>query len=461
MREDFSEALEIYATKAGVPVDRVLEEISKALVMAYKKITKSENVEVQVDKNSSALKLFSKKIVKEAVQDRINEISLEEAQKNKKDSQIGEEILIEINPEDMGRIAAQISQQVIIENISKIKNDMLYEEYKAKIGQVTAGVFQRRIKRDDIIVDLNKIECILPAEKQLPKDRIKIGEKVRVYIKNVEQGKNSVKVILSRTDPEFVKKLFEIEVPEIASGIVKIKGIAREPGERSKIAVYSQESDIDPVGACVGMKGVRIQSIIRELDGEKIDIIRWDNEIERYLNNLLSPIKVLNIKLNYNEKIAIVVVPSDQLSAAIGRDGKNVRLSAILLGWTIDIKSETDFEKLLQAEESRKMLKELFQEPPSKLKKEKKTEKKTKKVTTPIEETKAMEEDTSEEISIDELPEVSAMVIKKLKEANFNTIESILNLSRDEFMKIPGISKKSAELIIHSLKENVKVVEEE
>lgn len=468
MRDDFSEALEIYSSKAGVPVDKVLEEISKALVTAYKKVTKKENVDYAIDPNKKNVRIFSKKTVVENVSDKTMEISLEEARTINKEAQLGEEVPIEVNPEDMGRIAAQISQQVIMENINRIKVDMLFEEYKTKVGTITSGVFQRRVRRDDIIVDLNKVEAILPVEKQLPRDRLKIGEKVRVYIKAVEPGKNNIRVVLSRTDPEFVRRLFELEVPEIANSIVFVKGIAREPGERSKVAVYSEQSDIDPVGSCVGMKGVRIQSIIRELDGEKIDIVRWDTDIEKYIHNLLSPIRIINIKLNYNEKIAIVVVPSDQLSAAIGRDGKNVRLSAILLGWTIDIKSEADFEKLLQAEESRKMLKELFQEVPSKQKKEKKAKaeeeakksgrKKAKKEEAAEE---APVEEATEEISIDELPDVPAVVMKKLKQAGYSTIESIIGLSQEDFLKIPGLSKKNAELIIQSLQENVVVEEEE
>lgn len=455
MRDDFAEAVEIFASKTGVPEESILDAISKALVAAYKKMTKHDNVEIIINTDNKSLKIYSKKIVVEDVSDSIIEITPQEASKNHPDSQIGDEILDEIDPAKMGRIAAQLSQQVILENIHRVEKDIIFDEFNNKLGSIITGVYQRKTRKDDIIVDLAKTEALLPYEKQLPKDRMKIGEKVRVYIKNVEKVNNHIRIILSRTDPEFVKKLFELEVPELTSGMVQIMGIARDPGERSKVAVYSDQRDIDPVGSCVGMKGVRIQSVIRELDGEKIDIVRWDENIEKFIPNLLSPVKIINVKLNHEEKIAICVVPADQLSSAIGKDGKNVRLAAILLGWTIDIKSEDDFNKLLMAEESRLKIKELFKDPEEEVKKKDKPKKETKK-----KKAEEPEEEEIEEISIEELPDVTTAVIKKLKTAGYNTIESILELNKKDFEKIPGISKKNTELIIKSLDENVKVIEE-
>ena len=468
MKADFSEAVKMYSLQTGVPEDKILDAISQALVYAYKKkFNKKENVVVEIDRDNKDLRIFSIKRVVENVNDPVEEISIEDAKEIKNDAVLGEEIKVEINPEDLGRIAAKSTHQIIMQNIKNIERDMLYDEFSTKKGEVVTGVFQRRMRFHDIIVNLGKIEALLPVDQQMPKDKLKIGEKVKVLIKDVEKKESVVRITLSRTAPEFVKKLFEAEVPEISEGIVEIKAIAREPGERTKIAVYTKREGVDPVGACVGMKGVRIQSIIRELDGEKIDIVKWDKNIAKFLLNLLAPAKVISIKLNNEEKTAIVVVPNDQLSPAIGKDGKNVKLAAKLVGWTIDIKSEEEFQQLLEVEESRRKIEELFKD--ALISEEKKEEKvvekkeiKPPKVEMPKPEEKIEEEEEEiEETSIDELPDVPAVALKKLKDAGYDTIESIIDLSREELMKIPGISKKFANMILKSLKENVKVVIEE
>jgi len=465
---EFIESVREMSRNSGVPEEQIIEAIKEALLKSYIRVMKSDSVLITVENDE--LKMYQKKLVVETVRDELEEISLEDARKIKKDAVLDEEVLILMNPEEMGRIAAQISQQTIMSNIKEKEKDILYEKYKEKEGQIIAGLFQRKTRKSDIIVDLGDIEGILPYERQMPKDRVKIGEKVRVYIKSVEKDKNNnVRILLTRTNPEFVQNLFEIEVPEIVNGLIEIKGISRDAGERTKIAVYSDAPDIDPVGACVGMRGARIQTIIRELDGEKIDIVRWDEDIAKFIKNILNPIPVINVKLNPEEKTAMVVVPKDQLSTAIGKGGKNVRLAAILTGWTIDIKSSEDFEKLVQAEESREMLKNLFQDVAADTVAEEETEKET-----PKEETvnfdeiaekvrqqrRAEEEEEEEEISIEELPDVPGHILKKLKDNGYETIESIIDLSEKELLKIPGIGKKNAELILKSLEENVKVIEE-
>jgi len=468
VRDEFIESVRMLSRKTGVPEDQIIEAIKEALYNSYVKVVKSENVVIEV--KDDELKMYMKKLVVETVNDEVEEISLEEAKKMKKDVNLDDEILIEMNPEEMGRIAAQISQQTIMRNIREREKDIIFEEFKKKEGSIVTGVFQRKTKKSDIIVDLGKVEGILPIERQMPKDRMKIGEKVKVYIKSVERDKknNNIRILLTRTNPEFVQKLFEMEVPEIINGLIEIKGISREAGERTKIAVYSEMSDIDPVGACVGMRGARIQSIIRELDGEKIDIVRWNEDVAKFIKNILSPIPIVTVKLNFDDKTAIVVVPNDQLSSAIGKNGKNVKLAAILSGWTIDIKSSEDFERLIQAEESRKKLKELFQDTEEVEKeqeiqeeeKEVKEEKVEEKVKVEEEKFEEEEEEEEEEISIEELPDVPVHILKRLKDAGYLTIESILDLSEKDFLKIPGIGKKNAEMILKSLKENVKVVEE-
>jgi len=470
VRADFSEAVKMYSLQTGVPEDKILEAIAQALIYAYKKkYNKKENVTIEIDKDNKDLRIFSIKRVVEKVTEPTEEILLDDAKEFKSDARIGDKIKVEVNPEDFGRIAAKSTHQVIMQNIKKIERDMLYDEFSVKQGEIITGLFQRRMKFHDIIVDLGKIEALLPVDQQMPKDKLKIGEKVKVLIKSVEKKDGVVRITLSRTDTNFVKKLFEAEVPEISEGIVEIKAIAREPGERTKIAVYTEREGVDPIGACVGMKGVRIQSIIRELDGEKIDIIKWDNDIAKFLLNLLSPAKVLSIKLNEEEKTAIVVVPSDQISPAIGKDGKNVKLAAKLVGWTIDIKSEEEFQKLLGAEESRKKIQELFKDVlPAK--KEETTEEKEKREEISKKETEEKEkvegpekeeEEEIEETSIEELPDIPPVILKKLKDAGYDTIESIIDLSKEELLKIHGIGKKAADVIIKSLRENVKVVIEE
>ncbi|MBN1899134.1 MAG: transcription termination/antitermination protein NusA [Spirochaetes bacterium] len=469
MKADFSESVKMYSLQTGVPEDQMLEAIAQALVIAYKKkYNKKENVAIEVDQDNKDLKIFAIKTVVEKVNDPIDEISLVEAKDMGPDINLGDEVKIEINPETLGRIAAKSTHQIIMQNVKKIEGDILYNEFSTKRGEIVTGLFQRRMRFHDIIVDLGKTEALLPVDHQMYRDKTKIGEKVKVLVKNVEKKDSIVRITLSRTDPEFVIKLFYAEVPEIAEGIVVIKGIAREAGERTKIAVYTERTGIDPVGACVGMKGVRIQSIIRELDGEKIDIVKWDSDIARFLINLLSPAKLVDIKLNEKDKTAIVVVPSDQLSSAIGKDGKNVKLAAKLAGWTMDIKSEEEFQNLLEVEESRKMIQELFKDvsPGQKYavvegpKEEKGPAKKTKerKRKEPIEK---QPEEEIEETSIDELPDISPTVAKKLKSAGYDTIESIIDLSKEDLLKVSGISKKAVDAILKSLEENVKVVIEE
>ncbi len=470
MNGEFIESIRLMSRNTGVPEKDIIEAVKESLLKAYINIMKSESVVITVDEED--LKMYQKKLVVEEVHDELEEINLEDARKIKKDAQIDEEILILMNPEEMGRIAAQMSQQSILQNIKAKEKDILYDEYKKKEGTIVSGLFQRKTRKSDIIVDLGDIEGILPYERQMPKDRVKIGEKVKVYIKSVDKDKNNnVRILLTRTSPEFVKNLFEIEVPEIINGLIEIKGISRDAGDRTKIAVYSEASDIDPVGACVGMRGARIQTIIRELDGEKIDIVRWDEDIAKLIKNILNPVPVINVKLNTESKTAIVVVPKDQLSTAIGKGGKNVRLAAILTGWTIDIKSSEDFEKLVQAEESRQIIKDLFQDVSEDSQNDVKTEKEQTEEKDKVnfeeiaekvrqERRAADAEEEEEEISIEELPDVPGHVLKKLKENGYPTIESIIDLSEKELLKIPGIGKKNAGLILKSLDENVKVIEE-
>jgi N utilization substance protein A len=471
---DFSEAIEMYAANTGVTEEIVLESIKKAFIESYKRQFKKDNIIVEIDKDEKDIALYLNKKVVEKVESPLEEISITDAKKIKNDVNLNDIIKVKINPSDLGRITAQMVHQIIMENITDAKVNLLYEELNSKLGEIVTGTLQRKLKFNDIIVNLGKIEAILPLSEQMPKDKSKIGEKVRLLLKKVEKIDKKIKkeksrvedilkVTVSRADQNFVIKLFEADVPEILDGIVVIKGIAREPGERTKIAVSSSVENIDPVGACVGMKGVRIQSIIRELDGEKIDIIRWDNNIAKFIINLLSPAKVLNVKINLNEKTALVIVPNDQLPTAIGKDGINVKLASKLLNWTIDIKSLSEFEKMMEDEETKKKIEELFTEPLIQEKQIEKEEKKEIEKTKPKIETMPKEQEEEEEIeetSIFELPDVPYNILKKLKDNGYDTIESIIDLKFEDLIKIPGIDKKNAQLILKSLNENVKVIEE-
>jgi len=470
VRADFGEAIKMYSLKTGVPENLILEAIARALVQSYEKRYKN-NVKVKVDKENNDIKVYSLKKVVEKVKSSIDEISLMEAQETNREVKLGDTVEVEINPEELGRIMAQSSHHMIMDNIKNIERDMLFDEFSEKKGQIVTGILQRRMKYKDIVVDLGKTDALLPVDQQMPRDKLKIGQKVKVLIKEVEKKDSRVRIIVSRTDPEFVRNLFKAEVPEISEGIVEIKAIARDAGERTKIAVAGLRDGVDPVGACVGMKGVRIQLIIRELDGEKIDIIRWSDNVGKLLLNLLSPAKANGIRINNEEKTAIVIVPNDQLSLAIGRDGVNVKLASKLLGWTIDIKSEDEFKIMMEDETTRKKIEELFEdtftetgetyEKKKEVKEEKKAEDKKKK-TKHLEEIEEEEEfEATEETSIEELPDISPSIIRRLKSAGYDTIESIIDLSLEDFSKISGIGKKSAEAIINSIRKNVEVIEEE
>lgn len=474
MHPDFSEAVKIYALNTGVSEDLILEAIKQALTQAYKKKFKKENIIVKIDNVKKNLDIFCAKKVVEKVEDEIEEISIEEARKIKKDAQLNDTIEIKINPEELGRITAQMTHHIILANIRNIELEMLTKELESKLGEIVSGQFQRRYRNNDISVNLGKIEAILPYSEQMPKDKSKIGEKVKVLIKSVERIDKRVRtserlesflrVTVSRADPKFVIKLFEAEVPEIREGIIEIKGIARQPGERTKIAVYTLREGIDPVGSCVGMKGVRIQSVIRELDGEKIDVVRWENNYKRLISNLLSPAKVVDVKTNVEAKTALVIVQNDSLAAAIGKDGINVKLASKLLDWTIDIKSLQEFEKMMEDEETKKKIEELFPEPVKPIEtvsEEVKPEEE--KFEKPIarEEKEEISEEEVEETSIFELPDVPHNILKRLKDSGYDTIESIIDLKFEDLIKIQGIDKKAAELILKSLKENVKVIIEE
>jgi N utilization substance protein A len=307
---------------------------------ARRSVTTDGDIRISIDRETFDIKAFSDKHVVEEVEDPETEISLDEAVKEKHDVVLGDVISREITVQNLGRIAAQTAKQAIMQKIRQAERDIVFEEYKDRVGDIVTGTV-RQFNRGDIIIDLGRAEAVLPSKQRVPKEEYQVGDRIRAYIVQVQDASMGPSVVLSRSHPDFVRRLFELEVSEITENIVEIKGIAREPGYRTKLAVVSHDEKVDPVGACVGMRGLRVKNIVRELSGEKIDIIRWSEDIKTYVINSLSPAKLLRVEIDDSqEKTIHVTCDSEQLSLAIGKRGQNVRLSAKLIGWKIDIQRD-------------------------------------------------------------------------------------------------------------------------
>ena len=325
----------------GLEREVLIQALEEAIESAVKKrFGPKMDVEVRYDDVTGQLEVFQFRNVVEEVKDPQTEISLEEARKLDPESQLGDSIGTKMDMETLGRIAAQSARQVIIQKMKTAERDVIYDEFKDREGEIVNGIVQR-FERGNVIVNLGRTEAILPSSEQIPTESYRRGDRIRAMIIEVRKTQRDTQIILSRTHPDFLIKLFEIEVPEIAEGIVQIMGVAREPGSRSKIAVSSSDIDVDPVGACVGMRGSRVQAIVQELRGEKIDIVPWSPDPAKYVYNALSPAECTQVTVDEANEALEVIVPDDQLSLAIGRQGQNVRLAAKLMGWKIDVKSET------------------------------------------------------------------------------------------------------------------------
>ena len=345
-------ALEQLEKEKGIKKEYLLESIETALVTAYKRnFDSSENVKVEMNKKTGATHIYSVKEVVKEVENSITQISLKDAKKINKTLKVGDQVDIEIVPKNFGRIAAQTAKQVIIQKIREEERDVLFTQYSDKKGEIVSGIIQKA-DRGIVIMDLGKLEGVMPVKEQIPTEKYRVNDKIKAYVVDVERGeKGAPQVIISRSHPDFVRKLLEFEIPEIYEGLIEIKSVSRDPGKRCKIAVYSQDENIDPVGSCVGQKGIRIQNIINELNGEKMDVIEWSPDISTYIAAALLPASIMAVDIKEDEKFAQVIVPDDQLSLAIGKAGQNVRLAAKLTNWKIDIKSESQFRELLANKE--------------------------------------------------------------------------------------------------------------
>ncbi|WP_040948713.1 transcription termination factor NusA [Gorillibacterium massiliense] len=345
MNTDFIEALHEIETTKGISADILIEAIEAALISSYKRnFNTAQNVRVDINRQTGLIKVYARKTVSEEVLDPRMEITLEAAREINGGFSMGDIVEIEVTPRDFGRIAAQTAKQVVTQRIREAERGLIYNAFIEKEEDIVTGIVQRQDTRN-LYVDLGKVEAVLPLTELMPGEKFKHNDRIKAYITKVENTTKGPQIFLSRTHPGLLKRLFELEVPEIYDGVVEIRSVAREAGARSKIAVHSRNPEVDPVGSCVGPKGIRVQTIVNELRGEKIDIVRWSDSVEEYVANALSPSKVLEVNVFESEKMSRVIVPDYQLSLAIGIKGQNARLAAKLTSWKIDIKSETQAEQ--------------------------------------------------------------------------------------------------------------------
>lgn len=345
MKRELMAVIEQIGREKGIDKGRVLAAVESALLTAAKKrYGHGENIQVDVDQETGEISIVSKKTIAETVTDARTEISLEEARQIDGDAEMGDEIGSLIDMEEFGRIAAQAAKQVICQKVREAEWEAVERDYSKRQGDLVHGVILGQERRN-YLVEIGKTEALLPLQEQIPRETHRRGDRIRAYLLEVRRTPKDVQVILSRAHPQFVVKLFALEVPEVAEKIVEIKGVVREPGDRTKISVASRDKAVDPVGACVGIKGSRVQAIVRELRGEKIDIIPWTSDPRVFIGEALNPASIEKVGIDEEKKAALVVVADSQLSLAIGKNGQNVRLAAKLTGWKIDIISATEYEK--------------------------------------------------------------------------------------------------------------------
>jgi N utilization substance protein A len=345
MKTEFMVALTQLSAEKHLPKEVVLSAIESALISAYRKdaFAAGQDISAKINPNTGEVKVYVRKIATENPTDPIHEISLADAQKIERNAQIGDIINIESTPPNAGRIAAQTARQVILQRLHEAEHHAIFEEFTGKEDDIVTGIVQR-ITPEQIHIDLGKAEAILPSNEQVHNERYRIGQRIKLYVLEVTKTTRGPQILVSRSHRNLLRRLFELEIPEIYGGTIEIKSIAREAGHRSKIAVAARQEGVDPVGCCVGLRGIRIQNIVNELHGEKIDVVEWSDDPAAFIANALSPAQASSVELNESENTAIVAVPDKQLSLAIGKEGQNARLAAKLTGWRIDIKSASVLE---------------------------------------------------------------------------------------------------------------------
>jgi N utilization substance protein A len=431
-----SEAINQLIQDRGISEDLILRTIENTLLAAYKRRfgSMANNAQVRFSEDNREVSIYAQKTIVDGVYDPVLEIDLEEARRLNPDAEIGDELLIEVDPKEFDRISVQSAKQTAHQSIREIQKDSLYSEYKDKVGEIIIGYYQRE-RNGTIYVDLGKIEGILPKKYQSPRETYHVNDRIKAFIVEVNKSASGLQIVLSRAHTDFVRAIFELEVPEIYDKTVEIHKIVREAGYRTKLAVYSNRDDVDPVGACVGLKGVRIQAVIRELEGEKIDILKYDPDPRKFIKNALSPAEVRDVIIMDEAKHqALAVVAESQLSLAIGKQGLNVRLANRLADWNIDVKTDAQFAEMDIASESRRAVSELFGDTG----------------------------DYGEEISrISELPGVDTETAAALLENGIDFIEDFLDLPDDAVPSLQGVTAEQLDALRKLIEEFVEIVEED
>ncbi|MBL7166452.1 MAG: transcription termination/antitermination protein NusA [Dehalococcoidales bacterium] len=364
MKSEFLLAITQLSAEKNLSKEVVISAVESALESAYRKdhFAANQNIEVKINPDTGKVEVWAEKVAVEQPDDERKEISLNKARLINPDVQLEETVMVEATPPNAGRIAAQTAKQVILQRLHEAEHSAIFEEYADKEGDIISGVVQR-IEPRQVLIELGRTEAVLPPAEQMPSERYRVGQRLRVLLLEVVQTNKGPRVIVSRSHPDLVKRLFEIEVPEVFSGAVEIKSIAREASHRTKVAVAARQEGIDPVGCCVGLRGIRIQNIVNELSGEKIDVVLWNSDTAVFIANALSPAQIVNVELNKEEGVATVIVPDRQLSLAIGREGQNARLTAKLSGWRVDIKPVSVYEEeKAEAERARAELQAVAEE---------------------------------------------------------------------------------------------------
>lgn len=348
MNSDLISGLDYFEREKGIKREVLIEAVQNALLSASKKaIGPARDLRIDIDGRTGEIRALASLIVVESVESSHDEISLERARLIKSDAQLGDEVEIEVTPRNFGRIAAQTAKQAMMQRIRQAEKEMVYDEFKDRAGEIVNGTV-RRFERSDVIVDLGRFEAVMPSRERVQTEDYNIGDRIRAYVVAVENGQRGPEIILSRSHPNFVRRLFEMEVSEIADHTVEIRSIAREAGYRTKIAVHSANDKVDPVGACVGMKGSRVKNIVRELNNEKVDIIRWSSDPREFAIEALKPAKIKNVILDEEKRAILIKVDEDQLSLAIGKRGQNARLTSRLLGWDINIEKDDTAKEVFE-----------------------------------------------------------------------------------------------------------------
>ena len=435
MSSQLYEAIRLLVQEKGISEELIHRTIEEFLLAAYKrKFGTSDNAVVRFSEEEEGVTLFARREIVEDVYDPVTEIDLEEALTFSPEAEIGDEMLIEINPMEFDRVAVQSAKQKAKQTLREIQKDTLYSEFIDKVGEMIIGYYQRE-RNGNIFVDLGKTEGLMPKRYQSPREMYRPNDRIKALIYEVNKTPAGLQIILSRTHTDFVRRIFELEVPEVYDRTVEIQKLVREPGYRTKIAVYSNREDVDPVGACVGLRGVRIQAIVRELEGEKIDILKYDNDPRTFIKNALSPAEVNHvIILDEAKRQALAVVAETQLSLAIGKQGLNVRLANRLVDWNIDVKTEEQFAEMDIAADTKRAVSALFRD---------------------------FDEEEDEITRISELPDVHEGIVAALKANGIDLIEQLVSLTDDDLRRLPGLNDADVVAIKQIVAENVEIIESE